>query len=717
MTVRLLSSVPRGSTALGTPTSETGLAAVAVATVVAGTVALLIPDGPIRLVLLLAFFTAGPGAAIVSHLRIADQVVASALTITFSLALTGLSAASMVWFRAWHPFAATAALLALTAAVALARLRRPDVMGRTDVLDRVGTDAPPTGVAPVLTPTLFVVALGLWLVTVLRADPNGITEFGLTWGLGVPFVAAIGMVGVGFGIELFGRARTLVLLAGIGAMGLLVWATAPLLVPVPEYPWVYKHVGVVELVQRYGQVVDPDDIYQRWPALFAATAQLSSVAGVASIRFVGWSTPYFGLIDALLIAAIVRGLNRDVRAVYLAVFLFVCSLWVDQNYFSPQAYAYALSLGFFALLMHGCRGLPGSRAAGRLNRLRQLLVRDAPPVRDRPRWPVLVVVALVFAAITAAHQLTPYLLLFGVGVLTIVGLIRPNWLVIALAAIAGGYFLPRMGGVESQYNLFDGFDLFKNASGTTSGWGTRAQEFSALVARGLSVAVWLAALVVGWRHRRGLGRIVIPFALGFTPFLLLFLQSYGGEAIYRVYLFSVPWCAMLAASWWAGSRRWGIASGVVFALLAIAALQGLQGQYALHVVPPADIRAARYLETQAPAGSTMTMLAPAFPARLTADYGDLNPGRSVDPSITDEPSFKHLVLDADQLPAIESWAASYGGTETFLVITPLMQRTAEYFGNLPRGSVEALRAALDASPHWSVYYRAGQITIYRLEPA
>ena len=142
--------------------------------------------------------------------------------------------------------------------------------------------------------------------------------------------------------------------------------------------------------------------------------------------------------------------------------------------------------------------------------------------------------------------------------------------------------------------------------------------------------------------------------------------------------------------------------------------RGLAGRYAGE--PPADVRAARYLEAQAPAGSTMTMLAPAFPARLTADYGNLNPGRSVDPSITDEPTFKHLMLDADQLPAIESWAASYGGTETFLVITPLMQQTAESFGNLPDGSVEALRSALDASDRWSAYYHAGEITIYRLEP-
>src|SRR5689334_3901144 len=127
MTARLFSPVARDDTSSGASTSETGLAGVAAVLVAAGTVALLIPAGPIRLVLLLAFFTAAPGAAIVSHLRIADRVVAAALTITFSLALTGLGAAAMVWSQAWHPYPATVVLLVFTAAVALARLRHPDV--------------------------------------------------------------------------------------------------------------------------------------------------------------------------------------------------------------------------------------------------------------------------------------------------------------------------------------------------------------------------------------------------------------------------------------------------------------------------------------------------------------------------------------------------------------------------------------------------------------
>ncbi|SHN47570.1 hypothetical protein [Cryptosporangium aurantiacum] len=710
----LLSPVSRGTADTGPRAFDSRLAALALLLAIVGAVALLIPHGPVRLVLLLAFMTAAPGAAIVSYLRIADRILAVGLAITFSLGLTALVAALMVWAEQWHPSAATAATLVVTAGLALGRLRP---VGGPSAAD---TTAPPPIGSGALAPTLLTVGAALWLVTVLRADPDQIGPYGLTWGLGVPFVAAVAMTCLGCGVELFGRERLPVLIAGVGVLACQMWGSAPLMLPVPEYSWTYKHVGVVEFIQQHGAVLDADDIYQQWPAFFAAVAQLSTVAGVPSIRFAAWSSLYFGLLDVVLIAAVVSTLSRSTRVLFGTVLGFTACLWVDQNYFSPQAFAYALSLGFFALLMHGCRGLPASRAAGRLNRLRLLLVRDAPTVRDRPRWPLLLAVVLLFAAITVAHQLTPYLLLFGVGVLTVLGLIRPYWLIGVLAVVAGGYFLPRMGGVSSQYHLFDGFNLFSNASGNSSGWGSTPQKFSAVVARALAFLVWLTALVVGWRRRRSLGLVVIPLVLGFTPFLLLLLQNYGGEAIYRVFLFSLPWCALLAASWWvllrAGVWR-GLTSGVILTVLALAGLQGLQGQFMLHAVPPADVRAAQYLEEQAPAGSTMTLVAAAFPARLTAGYGSINPGRSVDPSIVDEPSFRRLTLDADQLPAIETWAASYGGTETFLVVTDQMRKNTEYFGYLPDGSVDALRKALDASPRWSTYYRRADITIYRLEPA
>ena len=704
------------------------LAAAALALAIAAAVARMLPDGPVRLTLLLAFMLAGPGAAFVSHLTIRDRVLALAMTLTASLSIGALTAGGMVWVAWWHPDVLTVLMISLTAATALARLVgwTPQQPGRQLAEEPRSPEAAPAHgvrmVSAALSPVLLVVALAIWAVTVARSDSGQVGDYGLTAGLGVPFVAGLAMTCLAFGIELFGRVRVGVLTAGVGAAALQVFGTAPLLLSEPEYAWTYKHLGVVELIQQHGRALDSKDIYQQWPGFFASVAQLSTVSGVAAIRFATWSSLFFALLDAVLLAAAARALTTDRRVVFLTVFLFECCLWVDQNYFSPQAFAYALSLGFFAILLHWCRGEPTKRWPWLIGRLQGMLVRQAPPAVDvrggAARLRVIGVVG-VFAAITVSHQLTPYLLMFGVGTLTVLGLIRPYWLMALLAVVAGGYFLPRLSGVSSQYHLFDGFDLFKNASGNASGWGSDAQRFSAMVARLLAFAVWGSTLVAAWRHRRRLGRVVIGLVLGFSPFLLLGLQNYGGEAIYRVFLFSLPWCALLAAGWWGRfslGRLHGVASGVIFTVLALAALQGLQGQFALHVVPPADIRAAKYLAAQAPAGSTMVMVAASFPARLTANYADLNPGRSVDPSIVDQPDFQHLTLDSSELPAIESWAAGYGGTETFLVVSGQMAKTAEYFGQLTSGSVKALRKALDTSDRWSVYYRSSDVTIYRLEP-
>ena len=73
--------------------------------------------------------------------------------------------------------------------------------------------------------------------------------------------------------------------------------------------------------------------------------------------------------------------------------------------------------------------------------------------------------------------------------------------------------------------------------------------------KSLSHSHWVAVA----RNWRTLGRVAVPALLAFSPFLMIPVQSYGGEAIYRVYLFSAPWCAILiadalmefrATGWW-----------------------------------------------------------------------------------------------------------------------------------------------------------------------
>ena len=75
-------------------------------------------------------------------------------------------------------------------------------------------------------------------------------------------------------------------------------------------------------------------------------------------------------------------------------------------------------------------------------------------------------VAVIYAAIVAAHQLTPYMVLAGVGALTVLDLLRPRWLLALLAAIAGGYLALHYSLIAQQFGgLFSGGNPLANAGG------------------------------------------------------------------------------------------------------------------------------------------------------------------------------------------------------------------------------------------------------------
>ena len=63
----------------------------------------------------------------------------------------------------------------------------------------------------------------------------------------------------------------------------------------------------------------------------------------------------------------------------------------------------------------------------------------------------------------------------------------------------------------------------------------------------LSVLIWVLSLVGGLRRRsrRTVAALVI---LAYSPLIVLVAGAYGDEGILRVYLFSLPWSAALAAA-------------------------------------------------------------------------------------------------------------------------------------------------------------------------
>ena len=721
--------------------------------------ALAVPGGPVRLAMLAPFVLLGPGCALLSYVRLTSVLVSWALAVTASLTGIGLVSAVMIWTTEWYPLVAHVALVLLTAGAALHRLRRDSRPGTEGVGAEVagmsaaderqeqppGSSRDPQGrpVRRLIAPVLLVLSLGAWLASLPGFRLDHVDYYGLTFALGIPFVAAVVLTCLAFIVEVLGAARTSVVVAAIAVLVLITRGTASILLHFPQYPWTYKHIGVVDLFLQSGRVLDARDIYQQWPTFFSTSAYVTDLSQVTTVALARWAPLFFTLVQALLVAGVARAFTENRRVIYATVVLFVACTWPETNYFSPQAFAYTLMLGFFIVLLTWLRRCPEGtesredgerRARSRLARARAVLVRGCPaPVETSRRERILAAAAsvLVFFAITSSHQLTPVLVLASVAALSALGLVRPRSLVFVLLTITLLYVLPRTSALAG-YRLFTGLDIFNNSAGNAQGgWATAGQAFSAVAVRALSFAVWGTALFTAWRSRRHLGWRIFPLVLAFTPFVFLIGGNYGGELIYRVYVFSLPLCGLLIADHWAAAvdrrrsrgrhrrnsrrpRPW-LTRGLTTAVLslgALTALQGTEGQLAYDGVSADSVAAAQYFYDNARPGSALVLASPDLPTRLTAGYRLFNVGSATDPALTDEERFRHRMLDAAETPAITGYVDSFHGSGHYLAISRAMAAQVGYFGYLPAGSLDALADALRVAPGWRVFYQNDEVVLF-----
>ena len=191
------------------------------------------------------------------------------------------------------------------------------------------------------------------------------------------------------------------------------------------------------------------------------------------MSFAAWAPLAFELADALLLLAIFRLLTDNRRLPYLAV----GSTWAwspgsGRTISRPGVRLHAVAgdrIHHPALAAGAGLDRPGA-GRSRIGRLRARLLSGmapAPTTTQRQRYVALVLLVPIFFVIVAAHQLTPYVILAGVGALTVMDLLRPRWLLVILAAVATAYLIPRYGLISHDFGgLFSGGNPIQNASGS-----------------------------------------------------------------------------------------------------------------------------------------------------------------------------------------------------------------------------------------------------------
>lgn len=597
---------------------------------------------------------------------------------------------------------------------------------------------------PVAPGALLVLGVALLVVAVVQADrttSGGV--LGLIEVLPVAWWLAVAAVSVGFVRLLVAAPRRHVWLgAHLVVMIVALHAVPGLIEPHARFPTAWTHVGFVDHIVETGQVDPGYDARYNWPGAFSFGALLVEVTGAESARDLLRFAPL--VVNLLLLAPlslIVRHVTRDPRVRWVALWLAVITGWVGQDYLAPQALAMLGYLTVVGVLLRWFRR-PAGGAASRVDLVAAARRRwpgstgdrdlagfttPSPPAGPGQRLGLVVVIAGLGAALAFSHQLTPIILPAAVTVLVVVGRVDRPVVPLLLGVCAAGWL---MFGTTSylESNLVEltsgvgdlGAVVGDNVESRTSPDPLRQLVLGTRLA--LTAGVGLAALVGAARQWRR-GRLDWGLlGMAAAPIALLVLNSYGGEMILRVSLFSLPFLAVLAAFGLVGegerarSRRTARLSGaavlVATVLVVPAFVVARYGNEAFERIESSDIAAWDHLATRALPGSIVVVPDFAGPWRYRGlmdfdyrVYADLAPGMPDADGLDD--------LLGDGTSGATDGVFGDGPADAYLVLGAASARYGEIAEGYPDGWHDDLAAELLADGEWVVAFRSGDTLVLR----
>jgi hypothetical protein len=577
---------------------------------------------------------------------------------------------------------------------------------------------------------LLPAALALWVFGIRRTNATALGSYGLPAVLPIAFYAGVASLVVSAGTELARRHPSRWRMA-IHAVTLVImlYGTAPLVYSASRYSWQYKLIGVVQYVNAHGQLNQHIDIYQNWPGFFAFAAWLEKVAGIDNpLAYAKWAQLVFELAALPLLYLIYDALSLNFRQRWLALLLYSASNWIGQDYFSPQALGTLLSLGIMAIALRW-NYVGDSSGNQRRDRESNLAVRGW-GARPAPGTAVVCAcLVLIYFVLTFTHELSPYIVAVQLGALGVARLLRPWWLGVVLAAITVGYLLPRLAYVDNSYGLLNSFgNFFGNVAPPKFPVAVAAsQRLIARCAEVLSIGLWILAIAGAWLRRRS-GRVVLVLVLlAFSPIILLAMEAYGQEGILRVYLFSLPWTAALAALALVGQpegshrHRSRHISGlaVLRALVALGLILALFfpaffGSDRLAVMPQSEVAAVTSFLQDAPGGVLYCANTDA-PLADTARY-NLFPLKQIfgtNGLIGEAP----VRTDIADVIAANALFYTHGSQRVYVMVTSSMAAYNQAYRVTPPGSFPILLSALAHSREWKRLVDTADTVVYELQPS
>jgi len=676
--------------------------------------------------------TSAPGRAPASRIRGGLSALAAGGRFAACLAgwgagLTGVGisrAARSLTGSARDRMAELRSMLVIMAAVAVAgaaylrggtaglvRDRAPPTLGPAP-----GQRASPIRAAlPALAPWAGLVAcLALWGAGLTGVAVAGVAraDLGLISVLPVTFWAALGVFTLSFGWSVVYRPAQWPLAAHVLALIAMLNATPAILYGTLRYSWAWKHVGVVDFISHHG--VDFSlggvlGVYQGWPGFFALNSFLSSASGLHSaLAYASWAVAVNHLLWLGPFILIARAFTSDQRLIWTGACLFEVGNWVGQDYFSPQAFAYFLYLTVIAVCLRWLRHPPA----------------DVAPGGQRPRrWVIVACLVPLLLAIASSHQLTPFMLIGALAILAVCGQLRPRALPVVTAVITVGWlaYAGRPWLIANRARILQGLgNPWANTSAHLVSFapvpfGQIAVDWGARGASALMGVLAVAGFWRYWRRHRGAARrswlAVALLAVAAIP--IVAANSYGGEVIFRSYLFALPFLAIAGAAAFFPDRRSGRPAATCLALVAtlLALMTGFvlgnYGDEATNYFTPREVAASEWLYRTAPAGSQLVGATSNFP------WGFVHYNRYSYTFLDNPPSLDRAALRAP-VQTLTQIMKPGSSPASYLILTRSQAEGLYLSGTWPASGLSRITHDLLASGKYRVVYRNADAIILQL---
>ncbi len=560
---------------------------------------------------------------------------------------------------------------------------------------------------------ILLAAFVLWIWSVNRVDQSALGDYGLIAILPVTTFVSLLIAIIGFALATQREKPGPLLATYTMALAVMLHGIPTFAYDYLRSSWAWKHVGVVEYIQRFGDV-NPNGgtlaVYHNWPGFFGLNAWITDSSGLGSaLSYAAWAPIVFNLMFIGALYMMFRAFTANQNLIWTSIVIFILGSWVGQDYFAPQAIAFFMYLLLMGILMRWYSRSISDAAE---------LVDDGFEPGTASARILAGVMVLAMVMIASSHQLTPIVTIAAIGALVIFKQLRVKWPLWAMIAITAIWFF----GPARDFIFSHAQNVIREFGGVSSnldstvvdyGTATAAQRSISLISRSLSAIIFVLA-GVGLIRRRAVGhRSGWLLVLAAVPAVLVFVSSYRGEIILRAYLFALPFAAFLAASVWfpknvrKGQSPSPIVLGVVLATLIPALLLADFGADRRQVFSETEVVAAEYVMTNIDTYSLIIEGTRDYP-RL---YRNTEDGTYLTIDRLPTQALEHVL--SDPAGVLHRWLSDTTRyTGGFIIITDSQRASVSTLGKSLAPALDEIEASLRASDLFTIGYDAPDAVVF-----